>query len=329
MNSDNRGASCLPDKSSRGIRRARLGAAAFCCLAWTGCEPQLPPTRESGIETNACQAVSSATQHPPAPATATNTSEIVPALLADLQDHDFVKRETAAARIIDIGAPALPPLRELAGKTGDPANWWALAIIQQIETNTAQRVSFDKTFRRLKDVAEEDAVRTAACENLSQLRRNEIIPDLIAILAEKKIRNTRFGVAVKQAIQGTGDTGVLAMINALDHPLSKEHRANLIWALVRPHAEAAIPALTACLSDTDLDIRRNAISALGQVEDQSAARKLLPFLNDAETKYTALSALERLAKRSFHRNIEDCRAWWAEELKVKPPVVPTTPTPVS
>ena len=178
--------------------------------------------------------------------------------------------------------------------------------------------SLSKLIPYLTNASEHDDVRSAACEVLRHFARNEILPALVAILAEKRIRSTNLCLAAKEALQQLRDDGVTAIIRGIENPVSEEHRANLIWALMRPKAEAAIPVLTLCLDDDDPDVRRHAITALQEVEGYPAAVKLLRFLDDKEMQSSALLALEKLAKRSFAQDIDACRAWWLRELKDEP-----------
>jgi hypothetical protein len=55
------------------------------------------------------------------------------ALIKALQSVDFVQREAAVAKLVQIGPSALPVLRELAQSAEPDAAWWARATIQQIE----------------------------------------------------------------------------------------------------------------------------------------------------------------------------------------------------
>jgi hypothetical protein len=55
------------------------------------------------------------------------------ALIKALQSVDFAQREAAVAKLVQIGPPALPVLRELAQSAEPDGAWWARAAIQQIE----------------------------------------------------------------------------------------------------------------------------------------------------------------------------------------------------
>ena len=71
----------------------------------------------------------------PAPGTASApvSAAVDPALVKALQSSDFAAREGAVAKLVQIGEPALPALRELV-RAGDPdAAWWARAAVQEIE----------------------------------------------------------------------------------------------------------------------------------------------------------------------------------------------------
>ncbi len=164
----------------------------------------------------------------------------------------------------------------------------------------------------LKNSAEADDVRSAACGVLAHFKYAETIPYLIAILAENRIRYTNLCLADKDALQKFGEPGVQAIVAGIEQSEDAEHRANLIWGLMRPNARGAIPVLTKCLQDKDVNVQRHAITALQQVEGVGSAAKLLPFLDVKPTSGSALLALEKLAKRSFHNDTAACKKWWAQ-----------------
>ena len=167
----------------------------------------------------------------------------------------------------------------------------------------------------LTNSSESDDVRCAACRVLTEFHYTETMPYLIAILAEKNTGYTNLCRAVKEGLQKFGQPGVVAIVTAIEGTGNPDHRANLICALMRPNARFAIPVLTKCLQDEDLRVRRYAISGLQQVAGVDAAPKLLPLLDDPSTRRSALLALEKLARRSFNKDVKACRQWWEARLK--------------
>ena len=192
-------------------------------------------------------------------------------------------------------------------------------------SSRAERISFllkledngklDVLIPILNSMSEHNAVRSAACAVLAHFRYAEAISHMVAILAENGIRRTDLSLPVKKALQEFGEPGVQAILARIEQAEHAEYRANLIWALMRPHAESAIPVLTKCLQDKNVRVREHAIIALQQVEGVGSAHKLLPFLDDQGTRGVALLALSKLAKRSFGKDTDVCKRWWKAHLE--------------
>lgn len=170
----------------------------------------------------------------------------------------------------------------------------------------------------LANKEEDDEVRSLVAEIFGQRGYTEAIPHLVEVLGEERIRSGALCLAVKTALAALGKKGLDGICECILSTRDPAHRANLIWSLMREDAVDSVPVLTDCLRDNNADVRRHAISALQQIEGGSAAPKLLPFLDDAETRGSALLALEKLANHSFNDNIVACRKWWETELKTSP-----------
>ncbi len=104
------------------------------------------------------------------------------ALVKELQASDFTKREAAVAKLVNIGPPALPALRNLAGKAGEDVQWWVRATTQQIEEGEAQRRSAAGDAGKVSDLI----AKGASAEVLTTLRY--LPPAAAGVLIEKHLR---------------------------------------------------------------------------------------------------------------------------------------------
>ncbi len=111
---------------------------------------------------------------------------------------------------------------------------------------------------------EDDVVRSVAAIVLASFGIEEAIEPLVAVLAEERIRHRDLCLPVKESLAILGEPAVAALAARLTASSDPHHRQNILWALMRPGVESAVPAMEAALADEDPTTRQHAISALRQ-----------------------------------------------------------------
>jgi HEAT repeat protein len=115
-------------------------------------------------------------------------------------------------------------------------------------------------------------------------KTDQVVPNLIAMLADKSLTADMARHTAIQALGKIGTPAVPLLLQALRNPepLVRDGAANALYAM-GAQASAATPALVAALDDSESFVRGMAAAALGAigVGAQQAVPALLRLLNDS------------------------------------------------
>lgn len=195
---------------------------------------------------------------PPTERLKTDTPADLPAILAEMENPDPVKRRAACV--------ALARLR-------DPAS------LQAVETATRDP---------------DPAVRTSALEALRGIQGVKALPPLLEALKKDRSPEVRWQAAIEMEALKSPEA-VPALIEALKDPapIVRSGAAEALKGIPDPRAVAP---LVRTLRDTDTTARRAAAEALGLIGDHSAVRPLMRalFIHDFQTRRRAAKSLSQL-----------------------------------
>jgi bilin biosynthesis protein len=194
--------------------------------------------------------------------------EAVPPLLkAFLQDEDTVVRGSAAGALARTGEAAAPALLDILGSSQYPEDTkghaaWALAFMGS--------EAADYLYKAL---------------NSDSLDVRCAVIGAIAHVAQEQVDEKSCNILVTALTD--------------PEPLIRVEAASAIGQINYP---PAVPHLILALQDTDLDVRKAAVSSLGKLGDSVALSPLEALLND---ELPVIQTLAKLAIDQIHRREED------------------------
>ncbi|WP_199245211.1 HEAT repeat domain-containing protein [[Phormidium] sp. ETS-05] len=227
----------------------------------------------------------------------------VPDLITALKDKDADVRHYAAWALGNIGAEAkaaVPDLiTALKDKDADVRHYAAYALGN---IGAEAKAAVPELITALKQDKNDD-VRGNAASALGRIgaEAKAAVPELITALKQDKNDDVRGNAASALGrIGAEAKAAVPDLITALKQDKNDDVRGNAASALGRIGAEAkaAVPDLITALKQDKNDwLRRSAASALGSMgaEAKAAVPELVTLLKDDEVRYSAASALARIA----------------------------------
>jgi HEAT repeat protein len=149
------------------------------------------------------------------------------------------RREAAALALGELGAEALPPVRDLLQAGDADQRWWAARALAALGGPQAVALLIDA----LSDL--DPDVRVCAAMGLGVLGASQAIAPLTRLLADESVYAGRIA---SDALIRIGAPAIPALIETLSS-LSPLARAGAARALVPLESHDAIPALFAALDD--------------------------------------------------------------------------------
>lgn len=142
---------------------------------------------------------------------------------------------------------------------------------------------FDDYVKQLKGGKPDE--KASAAEQLNVLKDDRAIPVLIEALRDNSAKVRR---AAASSLSGFAET-----LSGTSQP---EEAGSTLAINVPSVLRPAVPALIACLRDSNLDVRYSAAEALGRIRDQQAIGPLLNALRSKTADETAFSYTDALDK---------------------------------
>jgi len=216
-------------------------------------------------------------------------------LLPQLGVEDEDARYEAKARLIGIGREAIAPLMgavagdnaRIASEARDTLIW-----IAQRWAGTSQAPGIQKAVMSFAAAGHPVAVRALAIRMLGLLGDAGATPTLKTALAEEPLREEARSALMQ--IPGREATRVLVgMLGAV----GSDRAGDILHALAARRDRSATPAIIAAAQSGNINVRKSAVGALGQMGDPSAAKPLWSLVTKgpAELRSPALDAYLQLA----------------------------------
>lgn len=172
----------------------------------------------------------------------------------------------------------------------DDANWRVRWRAVEELAKRKENQAINPLLSRLND--EHPSVRRRVIEALGQLGDERAIDPLLAQLAEQD--KTLRMATVKVLAQFECQQVAQAFERMLTDDPAGQVRATLV-ALLEPWSqERAVPLLLRALADSDPEVRKNAVRALGNLGDRQVTGPLIATLADETVRVPALEALGKL-----------------------------------
>ena len=165
---------------------------------------------------------------------------------------------------------------------------------------------FKRYFKKYKDVDS----RVEAILSLEGVESVSVVEVLLPILAKAGPDEVRAAVSV--LAQFESEAPKAALLVELEETKKSPVRSGILRALAESEYEGTVPAVTACLTDKDWDVRRRALEALGASGDPSTAEALVPLCEDSEVAVRC-AAIDALARLSSPAVLVPARAQLAHE----------------
>lgn len=216
-------------------------------------------------------------------------------LLPQLGAEDEAVRYAAKARLIEVGAAAVPALLEAVGgadaRVGAAARD-ALLWIAPRWAGTAQRNAIQETLVQFSQAGQPSEVRALAARMLGLVGDARAAPALEAMLSDAAVREEARRALMQ--IPGPEVTQVLVQMLARVEP---EFQEAILDALGARKDKAATAAIIKAARSGEARVRLAAISALGRLGDPAAAEALrsLAVGGRAQLRSAAVDAYLRLA----------------------------------
>jgi bilin biosynthesis protein len=196
----------------------------------------------------------------------------VPTLLhAFLNDEDTVVKGSSAGALARTGEVAVPALLDILGATDQP---------EDIKGHAAWALAF---------------IGSEAAEHLYKALND----------ASVDVRCAVIGALGHVAQEQSDEKSCNFLVSALTDPEALI-RTEAAAALGQVNYPPAIPHLILAIQDTDLDVRKAAISSLGKIGDRSALEPLQALLNDPQE---VVRILAKLAIAQIERHTEQKDDW--------------------
>jgi hypothetical protein len=231
------------------------------------------------------------------------------ALIRQLGDEDFWKRQQASGQLVGTGKRAKQLLRQALDDADCEIRWRA------------------KECLRLIDLGEGSVVVAAAVRTLARHRPAGAVEALLDFLpaAEDEIVSAEIQDALT-ALAVRDDKPEPALVEALKDKVAVKRAAAGV-ALCRAKVAAQLPAVRKLLQDADVSVRARAALALAVAREKEAVPVLIALLDQPRTPETRVipEVLHRLARdkgptaptrsdEASRRKYHDAwKAWWEKE----------------
>jgi HEAT repeat protein len=250
-------------------------------------------------------------------------------LASMLKDLDAETRDTAAEGLLHCHSVAAADL--LAGLLDDADPGVRLAAVKAlgIQRNPA------KASQLVPFLTDRDAAtRAAAAWSIGNLRFADAAPDIAALLKDPDRTVCRAAIAALHKLAdpaGAKGLGELAGTKSVDLDL----RLDALRALGAVGGPQAAAALVAALADETPLVRQVAADQLGGVRGAGSVEALMQAVGNPDTRALARESLQQLVWRDFGTDPAAWRRWWqsrgaaafAAFLKEPDPTAPPTPPP--
>lgn len=206
-----------------------------------------------------------------------SAKDAIPALADVLSDDHFLVRMRAAEAIVTIGPDrqVLPQLIAALEDSDQNVRGCAAKALAQLGDAAVDAVP--ALTRKLEDPNESDQVRVYSANALGNIgpAASGSVGALIETLRSESSRRDRLSRSASTALTGIGEPAVGPLVELLqsDDFVARKSAAKVLY-LMGPKAHAAVPALVEALGDYNL--REPAIEALGQI-----GKPAVPALIDA------------------------------------------------
>ena len=190
--------------------------------------------------------------------------EAVPALVEALRDPDAGVRRNAAWALGMIGEPAMGPDRSpLASLLFDPDPGVREAAAMALGLTGDTQAGLELLLERMREPGTPSDSKRLAAAALGGMEARTAVPVLTKLLADRDPRVRRWAVAALGEIADQQTVAPLSRVLATDPDPGV--RVEAVFRLGKFGGEAARPALTAALKDTNEDVRRLADAALKEL----------------------------------------------------------------
>jgi HEAT repeat protein len=181
-----------------------------------------------------------------------------------LDSQNAAEADAAQAKLVSIGTPIVPVLREVANRADDVrASRRAKEILQLIEGPGAPRLAAEAA--RLLANRKAPGTAQALLDYLPYADNDSVFEDLISALTKVGFRDGKADPALLAALKGSRGFRRIAAVRAVCNA-----GGNSSWKIVRP-----------LLIDADPAIRLQAALALAEARDSQAIPVLIECLSDA------------------------------------------------
>lgn len=252
-------------------------------------------------------------------------------------EHDWLlecARRDASGALVEIGAPAVPALIELAKNGGADVPYhatWALMHIndpridpvlielvekgdKETQATAAEALGARKTasaapvlIKALK--SDNVGLRIESAKALGEIRDPSAVSALAAALKDENehVQWTAiialYDISTHRKI--TNASTIAAVVGTLNHK-NERMRGYAINTLYHTKDASAVPALIGRMTDKneDKNLRRHAAEALGEIGDASAVPALAEALKDKDIRGSAIEALVKIGKPAVPALIE-------------------------
>ena len=223
-----------------------------------------------------------------------DAASAVPSITPLLEDPDTTVRNAAALALGSMGpaaAAATDALRKgihSKDELEQCVSCWALARIEP-ENKEARETAIKHLLEVVKN--NNPRVQSAALRGLMDLQAEpkQIVPALAYVIINGQ--EPAVGEALG-ALSTLGETAAPVLADAVANRPEARARAATLIAYLGPKAKAAVPALSAALSDQDPEVRRELLFALAAIGPDSAPAfaALQKALDDSEPRNRAIAA---------------------------------------
>lgn len=217
--------------------------------------------------------------------------ELIPATMKLLTGGETSQQQSAMTIMMNIGAPAVPPLIETLNKIDTKQNLYVMYTLSNLGLTAADAVPSFVTVLNGNDADR----ATLAAQNLPRfgLAAKRAVPDLRAALKSDNLTLRRISAQSLVQIDREQITHTVAPLVEIVRSTNVNERNQAIWLLhsFGPNAKSAVPALLEVLNTQKLDVRMAAVQALIAI-DANQVDNVMPTL------------LEALADRKIHGGVQ-------------------------